>query len=103
MGKKSQETIAHLRERNSALYTEVEVLHAKLTSAEQSRESGSRELEVLRDELQHVRARLERMESVNDRLTILLSNEQALRMKALPRRVGFFGRLFGARVDVASA
>ena len=103
MGKKSQETITHLRERNGALYTEVEVLHAKLTAAEQSRESGSRELDGLRDELHHVRARLERMESVNDRLTVLLSNEQALRMKALPKRVGFFGRLLGARVDVASA
>ena len=103
MGKKASETIAHLRERNSALYTEVEVLHAKLEAAEQARDASIRELDGSRDELQHVRTRLERMETVNDRLTVLLSNEQALRMKALPKRSGLFGRLFGVRVDVANA
>jgi len=103
MGKKSRGAIAHLRERNTAIYAEVEVLHAKLAAAEETRGTTARELESARDELLHVRTRIERLEGVNDRLTVLLSNEQALRMKALPRRVGLFGRLFGVRVHIASA
>mgnify|MGYP006427043061 FL=1 len=104
MSKKSKRTIRQLQERNQALFAEVEILHTKLSSAAQERGSVARELETARGEVQHLRPRVENLEGLNERLTRMLSNEQALRMKALPPppKVGWFARLMGRRPQVVS-
>ncbi|MEO2004221.1 MAG: hypothetical protein ABGY41_08990 [Candidatus Poribacteria bacterium] len=102
MSKQSKRTIRQLQERNQALFAEVEVLHTKLGGAAQEREAVARELDTARGEVQHLRPRVENLEGLNERLTVMLSNEQALRMKALPppATVGWFARLLGRRPQV---
>jgi predicted nuclease with TOPRIM domain len=103
MSKKSKRTIRQLQERNQALFAEVEILHTKLNSAAQERGAVARELETARGEVHHLRPRVENLEGLNERLTLMLSNEQALRMKALPPpKVGWFARLMGRRPQVVS-
>ena len=102
MSKQSKRTIRQLQERNQALFAEVEVLHTKLGCAAQEREAAARELDTARGEVQHLRPRVENLEGLNERLTVMLSNEQALRMNALPppANVGWFARLLGRRPQV---
>lgn len=103
MSKKAKRTIRQLQERNQALFAEVEILHTKLGGAAHERDAVVRELETARGEVQHLRPRVENLESLNERLTVMLSNEQALRMKALPppAKISWFARLLG-RHHVAS-
>ena len=103
MSKKSKRALRQLQERNQALFAEVEVLHTRLAAAAQEREAVGRELETARGEVQHLRPRVENLEGLNERLTVMLSNEQALRIKALPPppKGGGFARVLGRRPDVA--
>jgi hypothetical protein len=102
MSKKSKRALRQLQERNQALFAEVEVLHTRLTAADQGREAVLRELDTARGEVLHLRPRVENLEGLNERLTVMLSNEQALRIKALPPpKVGWFARMLGRRPEVA--
>jgi excisionase family DNA binding protein len=51
-------------------------------------------IEAMERDAGHLRQQAMHLQEQNDRLTILLGNEQASRMQALPRRRGWFSRLF---------
>ena len=91
---------------------------SEITKTRIELEATRRERDVLRDEIQRLRedwkrsqiqleqqahqnqealASVRALTEQNERLTILLANEQAHRMKALPRPPGWIARLFGRR------
>jgi excisionase family DNA binding protein len=94
-----------------ALTTENEGLHRKLGESEQQADHLRREADTVRaerdshqDEVKRLHVRVEhldgmtdKLQETNERLTILLSNEQGLRMSALPPARSWIGRLLGLR------
>ena len=75
--------VDRLRSENDALRREIEVLQD--------------ERNEIRAELKRLHARMEHLEALNERLTLLLANEQAQRLRILPRPLSWFARLLGRR------
>ncbi len=89
-----EQALEQTQSRANDLNAHMEAMKTKLEAKEESTEIERKRRQNVEEELKHLRPRIENLESVNERLTLLLSNEQALRMKALPARKGFFKRLF---------
>jgi len=88
-------------ERNeSSLQWEVEMLWVKLEAAERENSHLGKESENLHQQIIEQSHSIRSLTEQNERLTLLLANEQAYRMKALPRPIGWIRKLFGRQAEV---
>jgi excisionase family DNA binding protein len=91
---------------DESLHWELKMLRVKLETVERENAQLSDETRRLHAELERSQRQLEEsltsvraLTEQNERLTILLANEQAQRMKALPRPFSWVRRLFGRHTE----
>ena len=73
---------------------QIELLQRELAELRQERDYLRQEVERLHQRLEQLEGSLRHAEQMNDRLSLLLANEQAQRLRALPSSKNFLRRLF---------